>query len=199
MSKQYHGRIQEREEQTRGWAAPLPDFSAPRYTEATKMRVEWDTRDTINNRAWNSIQVAGAKAVTAQMLAAHPTAGAESYMPAAGRQDERPYAAGGYFPDGRRGERPSVPPTSLFQNAWLDGFDVEGGGAARELRSAVKEQARTEADISARIAGRTFQNQWIPPAVTQRIVNAQIDAADALRPRYDDWRVSPKNLMPDDA
>ena len=168
------------------------------------MRVEWDTRDTINNRAWNSVQVAGPKAVTAQMLAAHPTAGAEAYMPAAARQDERSYAphneavAGGYFPDGRQGQRPQVPPTSLFQNAWLDGFDVEGGGAAREVRSAVKEQGRSEGDVSARIVGRTFQNQWIPPAVTQRIVNAQIDAADALRPRFDDWRVGPKNLIPDD-
>jgi hypothetical protein len=199
-AEQQQGRLQEREQQTRSWLAPLPDFSAPRYTEATKMRVEWDTRDTINNRAWNSVQVAGPKAVTAQMLAEHPTAGAEPYMPAISRQDERPYAphdgavAGGYFPDSRDGSRPRVPPTSLFQNAWLDGFDVEGGGAARELRSAVKEQAPREADISARIAGRTFQNQWIPPAVTQRIVNAQIDAADALRPRFDDWRTGPKNL-----
>jgi hypothetical protein len=188
MDHQHHGRMQEREAQSRGWSAPMPDFSAPRYTEATKMRVEWDTRDTINNRAWNSVQVAGPKAVTAQMLASHPTAGAESYMPATARQDDRPYGQGSYFPDSsRRGERPSMPPTSLFQNAWFDGFDIEGGGAGRELRGVVKEQAPNEADISARIAGRTFQNQWIPPAVTHRIVNAQIDAADALRPRADDW------------
>ena len=188
MSKQHHGRIQEREAQSRSWTAPLPDFSAPRYTEATKVRVEWDTRDTINNRAWNSVQVAGPKAVTAQMLAEHPTAGAEPFMPSMSRQDERPYSSyGSYFPDGRQGQRPHVPPASLFQNAWLDGFDVEGGGSARELRSAVREQARSEGDVSARIAGRTFQNQWIPPAMTQRIVNAQIDAADALRPRADDW------------
>lgn len=152
------------------------------------MRAEWDTRDTINNRVWTSIQVAGPKAVTTQMLAAHPTAGADPSMPAAARQDNRPYGdSGSYFPDVRGNERPRIPPASLFQNAWLDGFDVEGGGAARELRSAVREQAPNEADISARIAGRTFQNQWIPPAVTQRIVNAQIDAADALRPRADDW------------
>jgi hypothetical protein len=87
-------------------------------------------------------------------------------------------------------QRPVLPSKSLFQNAWTEGFDMEGGGAARELRSTVREDNRHRfEDASSRLAGRTFEHQWIPPTVTKQIVNQQIDAAIRLRPVADDyWR-----------
>lgn len=192
--QQHQQRLSEREAQTRGWTAPMPDFSAPRYTEATKMRVEWDTRDTMNNRHWTAVQVGGPKAVTSAMLTTHPTAGASPMMPATARQDNRTYGeAGGYFPDARPTDthRPQLPTLSHAHNPWFDGFHTESPGAARELRGAVYEHRHTQPeDHSKRIMSRQFEHQWVPPTVTNAIVNAQIDASVALRPRADDYHMT---------
>lgn len=189
------------EEQKRSWAAPVPDFTAlPKVGEAPRVRMEWDTRDTVNNRYWAATVDAGAKEVTAAMLAAHPTAGSSPMMPAAARADHRPYGerpAASFHPavaappDPRVAgwrPRPVGAPNSLFQNAWLDGFDVEGGDTARELRGVVREDmtGRSE-DAAARIMERTFENQWMTGSVRADIVRAQMDAAARLRPAQDDW------------
>jgi hypothetical protein len=85
-------------------------------------------------------------------------------------------------------ERPMPPQHSLFQNTWLDGFNVEGGGAAREMRGVVRETHRGWAEDSAgRISERTFQNQWTTRGDVNRIVLSQIDAAERLRPSTDDY------------
>jgi hypothetical protein len=192
-------RLLDREAQTRGWAAPLPDFTVmPRANEPIRQRVEWDTRDTMNNRLWSDMQVTGPKAVTATMLAQHPTAGANPMMPTAGRQDPRSYVTGpSYFPDAQpirpgeaRQKRPQLPPQSLYQNAWTTDLDIDGDhrNVAREVRQVVTEENywRNE-DAGARIMERTFQHQWIPQQVTNHIVNSQLDAAERLRPTQDDY------------
>jgi hypothetical protein len=190
---QNEARLNAREEQNRQWVSPIPDVTAmPRLSDSNRVRLEWDTRDTMSNRLWTHTLDAGPTQVTAAMLAAHPSGGATPFNPSNSRQDQRTWTGGStYFPTNPDPlQRPTLPPKSLFQNAWLDGFDVEGGGVARELRGAVKEdnQHRFE-DVSARLAGRTFEHQWIPPTVTKQIVNQQIDAAVRLRPVADDyWR-----------
>lgn len=202
-ARQQNSRLMGREEQTRSWAAPLPDFTAfprtvaatdddGRFYEGVRVRAEWETRDTTNNRHWAATLEAGSKQVTSAMLAAHPSAGAETMTPGSARTDERHYTQGQYFPDERRVlERPMLPPGSLFRNAWMDGFDVDGPDVVREVRGSVKETMRfREADTSARIMGRTFENQWIPAEATAAIVQSQIDAAARLRPVQDDFRTS---------
>lgn len=159
------------------------------------MRMEWETRDTANNRLWDNTITSGAKAVTAAMLAAHPTGGAETMTPSASRQDTRfwtPADTGAtpYFPDTARPlERPTLPQKSLYQNPWLSDVNVDSGDVARELRNVVKEENRFRGeDTSARITQRTFEHQWIPPTVTKQIVAAQMDAAERLRMGQDNWR-----------
>jgi hypothetical protein len=180
-------RLAGRNAQTLSWAAPMPDFS--RDVRAPLMRAEWETRDTINNRAFADTMASGPKAVTSAALAAHPSQGAMTMNPSVARQDERSYTlAGQYFPDARVGERPTKPPHSLFQNAWLDGFDVESRDVTRELRGAVKEENRWRgADISNRLVGRTFEHQWLPQGYGIQVAQ-QIDAAVALRPTVDDYQ-----------
>lgn len=197
-------RLLDREAQTRSWAAPLPDFtSLPRFGSDVRVRYEWETRDSINNRMWDNMVDMGAKEVSPAMLSAHPTAGAATIMPSVSRQDLRHYSAG---PEWSRKsetsdrlqpmdprmpgiqERPMPPHQSLFQNAWMDGVNVEGGGAARELRGVVRETHQGWAEDSAgRIAARTFQNQWTTRGDVNQIVLAQIDAAERLRPSTDDY------------
>jgi hypothetical protein len=199
-SAQDQQRLQTREAQDRQWHGPLPDIGAmpPRSIDSNRVRLEWDTRDTMSGRMWEHTMVTGPTQVTAAMLASHPTGGATPFMPGAARQDQRVWSPSdgmaGYFPTGPDPmSRPQLPPKSLFQNAWADGYDMGGGGAAREVRSAVKEDNRYRGeDVSARLAGRTFEHQWIPPTVTKQIVNAQIDAAARLRPVADDWMRPPQ-------
>jgi hypothetical protein len=210
---QHDARLTEREAQSRGWAAPLPDLTAlPRVGETPRIRLEWETRDTMNNRLWADVQVTGAKAVTSAMLAAHPTAGAEAWMPTAARNDRRSYvgwgdpaeshhgiwsAAGTVPVGGAQGvgfshmpgaqERPTAP----VHGAWMGGTDAESVNAAREVRGVVKETlAGREEDASARASERLFQNQWLTREDQQRIVTSQMAAAEALRPGTDDFRVS---------
>jgi hypothetical protein len=206
--RQADQRLSAREAQTRAWSAPVPDVTAvPRMGTGggmePRVRLEWDTRDTANNRMWANTLDMGAKDVTSASLAAHPTAGASPFMPSASRDDHRPYgdaprwegvvsAAVAAPPDPRVSgwkPRPVGAPGSLFQNAWLDGFDVEGGEAARELRGVIREDmtGRSE-DVAARITERTFENQWMSGATRTAVIRAQMDAASALRPQQDDWR-----------
>jgi acetyl/propionyl-CoA carboxylase alpha subunit len=92
-----------------------------------------------------------------------------------------------YYPASRKHldptARPTLPERSLFQHPAMDGFDVEGGGAARELRSAVKEdRAFWGEDTSQRMMTRAFEHQWITPAQSQNMALTQIAAAEQLRP-----------------
>jgi hypothetical protein len=182
-------RLLDREAQTRSWAAPLPDFS--RDVRAPLMRAEWETRDTINNRAFADMMASGPKAVTSAGIALHPSHGANTMNPTPARKDERTYLSGQLYPDaGRPGVRPERPPHSLFQNAWLDGFDVESRDTARELRAGVREDRRWEGqDMSNRLMGRTFEHQWAAPGFGMRVAQ-QIDAAVSLRPVADDYQRS---------
>lgn len=220
-SSQHDARLSAREAQNRGWAAPLPDFTVlPRVGAEPRTRLEWETRDTMNNRLWADLEVTGPKAVTSAMLAAHPTAGAEAWMPAAGRMDRRSYVGwGDSGGDSHHGlwsgsvgtgtgtvpvggapgvgftnmpgvrERPAAPALG----PWLDagGIDREGPNVSREMRSIIKEDlSGREEDAAGRMAQRTFQNQWMSRDDQQRIVMAQLTAAEALRPGTDDYRVS---------
>jgi hypothetical protein len=206
---QHDSRLSAREAQSRSWAAPLPDFTAlPRVGEGPRIRMEWETRDTMNSRLWADLQVTGPKAVTSAMLAAHPTAGAEAWMPSAGRLDRRSYgesvagaeavrwtSAGSVGGPAGVGfdHMPGIQPRPVVPaaGAWTAGVDPTGPNAARELRGVVKEElgGRGE-DAAGRMMERSFQNQWMSREDQQRIVGAQLAAAEALRPAVDDFRVS---------
>jgi len=178
----------EREAQSRSWAAPLPDFSSlPRSTEAPRMRLEWDTRDTTNNRLWSDIQVTGPKTITSAMVSSHPTFGANTMNPTLSRQDTRTYTNEEYFPVAvpRPGEAPQRPviPTQKYSPE-IDPNTVRGfSGVVKENNS-----FRTE-DRSVRIMERNFTHQWLSPEMTQTIVKSQIQTAELLRPKQDDYRV----------
>jgi hypothetical protein len=186
-----------RELQSRSFAAPLPDFSQmPRTTEAPRLRVEWETRDTMNNRLWSDMQVTGPLVVTSAALAAHPTGGAHVSQPSLARQDVRGYAAPGYFPDAaapRPGSTslpvaPVLPARSLFENPWTSSLDTDHN-TAREFRGAVKEENRSRGDeVTSRTMERMFQHQWISPQGSKDVVLSQMAAAERLRPAQDDYR-----------
>jgi len=213
--KDHQSRLQSREEQTRAWAQPLPDVNLLQRVPYNggesamlsngletnwlpRQRVEWETRDTMSNRMWSNMIETGAKQVTAPMLYAHPSQGAETGQPSASRKDQRPYTdaqATPYFPDssakivdGKPVTRAPLPPLNLFQNPWSANFDIEGGDITRDLRSVVKENNRhLTQDASARIAGRTFEHQWIPAEASKAIAERKIDASALLRPSQDDY------------
>jgi hypothetical protein len=195
-NSEHQNRLAGREQQTRAWTSPVVAPVSFSIHDGTRQRLEWETRDTINNRLWADTMDAGPKAVTTAMLAAHPSHGAEIMSPSDSRGDRRPYIPGAqYFPDapppldGQSQERPKLPPKSLFQNPWTYGYNIEGGNIAHELRGTVKESNRfyTE-DVSARMAGRTFEHQWIPPEVTKSLAERKIEASELLRPAQDDYR-----------
>lgn len=192
-SPEHMNRLAGREAQTRAWSAPLPPvFERTPVTDGIRQRMEWETRDTINNRLWADTISAGPKLVTDKMLAAHPSHGSEVMTPSASRTDNRPYVVSGpsYFPSpSDPSARPTLPPQSLFANPWSTGFNVENGDVAKELRGVVKEDNRFLVDnVSDRIIGRTFEHQWIPPADTRTIAERKIDASELLRPAQDDYR-----------
>jgi hypothetical protein len=178
----------EREAQTRSWAAPLPDFSSmPRSTEAPRMRFEWDTRDTANNRLWSDIQITGPKAITSAMVSNHPTSGANTMNPTVSRQDTRSYLHDEYFPSsiprpGESHQRPTLPTQTYSSD--------NDQNSIRAFNGVVKEDNsfRTE-DRSARIMERNFTHQWLSPEATKHIVQNQIQTAELLRPKQDDYRV----------
>ena len=194
-SPEHMNRLAGREAQTRAWSAPVPPvFERSPITDGVRQRMEWETRDTINNRLWADTLSAGPKMVTEQMLASHPSHGAEMMTPSASRKDNRPYAVAGpaYFPSPTDPEaRPTLPPHSLFANTWSAGFNVESGDVGKELRRVVKEDNRyLDDNVSNRIVGRTFEHQWIPPADTRVIAGRKIEASELLRPGQDDYRQS---------
>lgn len=214
---QHDSRLLEREAQSRSWAAPMPDFTVlPRVGAEPRTRLEWETRDTMNNRLWADLQATGPKAVSSGMLAEHPTAGAEPWMPSAGRLDRRSFGVtpiveevGGQHGiwqstapiGGAQGvgfaHMPGVleRPTPPGHGAWTTGMDAAGFGAVREMRGVIKETLSGRAEDSAgRVAERLFQNQWMTREDQQRIVGAQLAAAEALRPGSDDYRVAYRGL-----
>jgi hypothetical protein len=217
-SREHDDRLLSRNEQTRSWTAPVPDFTVmPRVgTEPSskagwydssrssrgaesRIRVEWDTRDSVNNRLWADTMAAGAKTVTSAMLAEHQSAGAETMMPSAGRQDYRHYhessahigapmrvAAGGAA-TGLPGmlERPGIPRAGV----WFDTAAMDTSNAIRDVRGVIRENNMGRGDdAAARIQERVFQNQWMTPDTLRTIVDARLGAAESLRPRQDDWR-----------
>jgi hypothetical protein len=196
MRSNHNDRLFDRNQQTLGWAAPLPDFSTmPRANEANRVRMEWETRDTANNRFYEQTQNMGPTAVTAAMLRDHPTHGAEPFMPSTGRQDARPYQATAtpkFFPDTMDPiHRPRLPPRSMWAHPYLDDVDVEDPNVTREFRHSVMEENRGRfEDISVRGAQRAFAHQWGP-----QISLDQLAAAERLRPQSDDYRVSYAHMM----
>lgn len=189
MRSSHQQRLDGRLAQDKGWASPLPDFAAmPRANEAHRLRVETDTRSSINSRFWESVQVSGPTAVSAAALAAHPTHGAWEQQPSQTRFDARQWksdAAPPYFPDARGpGERPSLPSSSVWANPHFDGWNPESNDTARELRFVVKEENRFRGDdASLRATQRQFEHQWGPPVSVERLA-----AAERLRPAQDDYR-----------
>jgi hypothetical protein len=187
-------RLGGRQAQNLSWAAPLPDPTMlPRVGEAPRVRWEWETRDSMNNRLWADMEASGPKAVTAAALAAHPSRGAETMMPLSARQDRRTWGPDGdsvghsYYPHGAGLERPGVPAASVFQNPSLRGYNVESGDVARELRGVVKEDTRfLGEDASVRLAGRTFDHQWITPVTAASFAATALAAGERLRPEHDD-------------
>ena len=189
-NREHDVRLQGREAQTREWKPPIPILPKFSIDDGTRQRLEWDTRETINNRLWSDTMTAGPKLVMTEMLANHPSRGAETMSPIASRADNRAYRGEiQYFPDAKGTERPALPPKSLFENAWATGFNVEAGDVTRELHSVVKENNRmyTE-DVSSRMAGRTFEHQWIPESISRQMAVQKIDASLLLRPAQDDYR-----------
>lgn len=190
-SPEHEERLQGREAQTRSWAAPLPVAPAFNIHNGARQRLEWDTRDTINNRLWTDNMESGAKMVTSAMLATHDTNGAGALQPTSSRKDDRPYhGTVQYFPDATSPtERPVLPARSLFHNPWANGYNIESGDVMRELRGTVKESNRfLTDDVSARMTGRTFEHQWIPVDATRAIAERKIEASALLRPAQDDYR-----------
>jgi hypothetical protein len=184
-----------REQQNRSFAAPLPDFSQmPRTTEAPRMRVEWDTRDTMNNRLWSDLQSTGPLVITSAALSAHPTGGAQVTQPSLARQDARAYTAPGYFPDAATPRplslpvAPTLPPQSLFKNPWTSSLDTDHN-TVREFKGAVKEENRSRGDdVTSRTMERMFQHHWNSPQASKDVVLSQMAAAERLRPAMDDYR-----------
>lgn len=186
-----NSRLGDRGAQDRGWAAPLPDTGhTVRAIEqgAPRQRVEWDTRSSINNRFYESVQISGPTAVTAAMLATHPTHGVQDQLPSASRVDKRMWSGGAdtpYFPDVTGpGQRPMMPSSSVWANPHFDGWNPESTDTARELRFVVKEDNRFRGDdTSLRVAQRSFEHQWMPPVSVE-----QLAVAERLRPTQDDYR-----------
>jgi len=184
-------RLEQLREQNRAMARPLCDFSSmPRAEGGPRMRAEWDTRSTINNRFWANVITTGAKQVTAEMLDAHPTHGAWEGNPMDARKDVREWGpsstiAPQYVPDeSGPGKRPTLPDSSLWRNPRFDGWNPENIDTMREVRQIVKESNRwTEEDASLRVQQRTFQHQWMPAQGLE-----QLEAAERLRWQSDDYR-----------
>jgi hypothetical protein len=108
-------------------------------------------------------------------------------MPNSSRTDTRPYEREAQFfarataPEAR----PRLPPD--LYGPWSAGYDVANGDVGRELRGAVREE-RGAPEIDQRLAGRIFEHQWIPAAVTKEIAERKIMASEQLRPAQDDYR-----------
>lgn len=174
-------RLTARASQDRGFAAPMPDFSQIPNNQSARVRVEWDTRDTANSRLYSDMISMGPKTVTSAMLDAHPTHGAEAYMPTASRNDTSLYTSLSFFPDklgtqNGRQDRARLPGT-IDSNPLLN--SLEPSEVVREIRRSVIEDNRFyNEDTDARINERVFTHQLS----AERQVNAE-----RLRPVVDDW------------
>ena len=186
MNNQHQIRLNGREAQTHRWAPPVPEIVPRTGIHAPRVRAEWDTRDTMNNRIWSDLMMTPAKQVTSQMLVSHPTSGASPMMPTDSRTDYRVWKSGPeYFPDpASPGQRPTLPRKSLIGGAWGADYNADGALATREAAGVVKETGRYYGeDVGSRINDRTFQQQWMTPRTT-----APVDVGNFLRPSHDDYR-----------
>ena len=186
MRSSNDSRMQARGDQTRSWAAPLPIFGQiPLQTART--RVEWDTRDTANNRIFSDIQVAGPKVVTSAALAKHPTHGAEPFMPTVSRNDVNLYREESFFPDSKilpsasgMAERARLPQQDMSRNPYTSSVDIPD--LLREVQKSIGEDNRfRNTDTDARIVQRVFTDQMITAEMTRSIVERQVAAAEKLR------------------
>ena len=186
-------RIQARGDQTRSWVAPLPAFGQiPPQT--ARVRIEWDTRDTANNRLVQDIYVSGAKTVTPAMLAEHPTRGAEPFMPSASRADINQYRTDGFYPSistlpsaGGTVERSRLPRLDS-SNPYLASLNPDLNMETREIRQSVVEdnRFRTE-DTDARILSRVFTDRLIPTEMRTSILERQITASELFTASNQVW------------
>lgn len=150
----------------RGATAPMPDFSILSRSQELRMRVEWDTRDTINTRLYSDMLASGAKAVTVAMLKDHPSHGARIMLPTTSRMDTNTYidSRNLYFPNA-----PGLPDaTGLHARAMLPAQGIDrnpftsslDGGVIREVRRSVIEDNRfSKDDTGARMVQRVFQSK----------------------------------------
>jgi len=129
------------------------------------MRVEWDTRDTINTRLYSDMLASGAKAVTVAMLKDHPSHGARVMLPTTSRLDTNTYIDDNqYFPnapglpDGMGLQaRARLPAQGIDRNPFTSSLD---GGVIREVRRSVIEDNRfSKDDTGARMVQRVFQSK----------------------------------------
>ena len=188
-------RIQARGEQTRSWAAPLPTFGQiPPQT--ARVRLEWDTRDTANNRLFDNMLVAGAKTVTSAMLAEHPTRGAEPFMPTVSRIDVNQYKGASFYPDSISTpsasgmvERPQLPRLDAC-NPYLASLDSVGSPEilTREIRHSVVEDTRFRTvDTDSRIINRVFTDRLIPTEMRTSILERNIEASELFTASNQVW------------
>ena len=184
MHQQHQQRLSSREEQTRAWSSPVPEIIPRAGIHAPRMRMEWDTRDTINNRIWSDLVDSGPKQITSQMVLENPMIGVSQVMPASARTDTRSWQKGPqYFPDPPAGQRPILPTSSLIDSSWGRDYDADGRQAAREAAGVVKETKRYYGEeVAGRINDRTFQQQWsVRPPLSRPL--------DVLRPQQDNYQV----------
>lgn len=122
-----------------------------------------DARDVLNRRlATPDMLERGPRQITVEEAEARAELAGFHQQPTASSKDRRPYRTTTlmeYFPDAQNPlARPRLPPRSLFQNPWLNNYDIEAGDITRELRGTVRENNRhTDLDASARIRTRTTQ------------------------------------------
>lgn len=206
-------RMQARGDQTRSWAAPMPAFGQiPPQT--ARVRLEWDTRDTVNNRLFQNMLVAGAKTVTPSMLAEHPTRGAEPFMPTVSRNDINQYRQGGFYPDSTATpsasgmvERANLPRLDS-SNPFLSSLDSVGSpeSLTREIKHSVIEDNRFNiVDTDSRMLNRVFTDRLIPTEMRTSIVERNVAASELFSASNQVWEglrgsgLGPKGSAPSGA
>jgi len=163
--------------------------------QTARTRLEWDTRDTANNRLFQNMQVAGTKTVTSAMLAEHPTRGAEPFMPTASKYDTNQYSSGGFYPDSSafpsasgQVERPRLPRLDS-SNPYLASLNIENPQTLiREIKHSVVEDTRFRTDdVDSRIINRVFTDRLIPTEMRTSIVERQVAASELFTASNQVW------------